>query len=116
MNKLIVVAGVLVLVSAPVLVAQDVMQSGARHLKVLAEDDRVRVLELAPKKGDKTAVHSHPYSVLYVVKGGRIRSTLPDGSTKVSELKSGEVLLRQPVTHSDEALDDLKAVLIEIKR
>ena len=41
--------------------------------------------------------------------------TLPDGSTKISELKTGETLLRPPVTHSDEALDDVDSILIELK-
>jgi quercetin dioxygenase-like cupin family protein len=116
MNRLIALAGTLVLLSSTALLAQDVMQYGASHLKILAEDDRVRVLRFSPKKGDKTPVHSHPYSVLYVLKGGKVKSTLPDGSTKVSQLKSGEVLLRQPVIHMDEALDDVEAILIEIKQ
>jgi hypothetical protein len=42
--------------------------------------------------------------------------TLPDGSTKISELKTGEALIRPPVTHSDEALDDVEAILVEIKQ
>jgi hypothetical protein len=32
------------------------------------------------------------------------------------ELKSGELLLRPPVTYADEALDDLQAILIELKK
>jgi hypothetical protein len=53
--------------------------------------------------------------VVYVLKGGRVKYTLPDGSTKISELKTGETLLRPPVTHSDEALDDVDSILIELK-
>lgn len=51
-----------------------------------------------------------------VDKGGRVKYTFPDGSTKVSELKTGEALLRPPVTHADEALDDVEAILTEIKQ
>ncbi len=64
----------------------------------------------------KTPVHSHPYAVVYVLKGGKVKYTMPDGSTKVSELHTGETLLRPPVTHADEALDDVDAILIEIKK
>lgn len=103
------------LVSASLL-AQDAMQYHLKHLKVLAEDDKVRVLEYSPKKGDKTPMHSHPSSVVYVLKGGRVKYTLPDGTTKISELKTGEALLRPPVTHSDEALDDVDSILIELKK
>src|SRR5580698_1328094 len=104
MNRLIALAGSIALVSSTVILAQDAMQYGVKHLKVLAEDDRVRVLEYSPKKGDKTPMHSHPESVVFVVKGGRVKYTLPDGSTKIAELKAGEALLRPPVTHADEAL------------
>jgi quercetin dioxygenase-like cupin family protein len=61
-------------------------------------------------------MHSHPSSVVYVLKGGRVKYTLPDGSSKISELKAGATLLRPPVTHSDEALDAVDAILIELKK
>jgi hypothetical protein len=41
---------------------------------------------------------------------------MPDGSTRISELHAGEALLRPPVTHADEALDDVDTILIEIKK
>jgi beta-alanine degradation protein BauB len=95
---------------------QDAMQYGVKHLTVLAEDQKVRVLRYAPRKGDKTPIHSHPSAVVYVLKGGRVKYTMSDGTTKISELKTGEALIRPPVTHSDEALDDVETILIEIKR
>ncbi|HEY2685065.1 MAG TPA: hypothetical protein VGI93_16215 [Steroidobacteraceae bacterium] len=116
MNRMIAFAGSLGLLFSSALVGQDAMQYGVKHLKVLAEDDKVRVLEYSPKKGDKTPMHSHPSSVVYVLKGGRVKYTLPDGSSKISELKSGATLLRPPVTHADEALDDVDAILIELKK
>ena len=95
---------------------QDVAQLGVKHIKVLAEDDKVRVLHFTPSKGDKTPVHSHPETVLYVVKGGKIRTTLPDGTSTVTELKAGQTTLRAPVTHSDEALDDIDLIIVELKK
>jgi quercetin dioxygenase-like cupin family protein len=115
MNRGIVLTGAVGLLFSAVLLGQDAMQYGVKHLKVLAEDDKVRVLEYSPKKGDRTPMHSHPSSVVYVLKGGRVKYTLPDGSTKISELKTGEALLRPPVTHADEALDDVDSILIELK-
>ena len=107
-------AALLLLLSASF--AQDVMQFHPRQLKVLAEDDSVRVLRFAPKKGETTPMHSHPKTVVYVVKGGKIRLTLPDGTSSVVELKTGETQLRAPVTHSDEALDDMEVILVEMKK
>jgi quercetin dioxygenase-like cupin family protein len=116
MNRIAALTASLILVAFPAAFGQDAMQYGLKHLTVLAEDQKVRVLRYAPHKGDKTPVHSHPEAVVYVVKGGRVKYTLPDGSTKISELKTGEVLIRPPVTHTDEALDDVEAILIEIKQ
>jgi len=116
MNKAAALTASLLLCACPVVFGQDAMQYGLKHLTVLAEDQKVRVLRYAPKKGDKTPVHSHPASVVYVLKGGRVKYTLPDGSTKVVELKTGDTLLRPPVTHTDEALDDVEAILVELKQ
>jgi quercetin dioxygenase-like cupin family protein len=96
--------------------AQDAMTYGVKHLSVLAEDQKTRVLRYAPHKGDKTPMHSHPATVVYVVKGGRVKYTLPDGSTSITELKTGAALQRPPVTHADEALDDVEAIMVEMKR
>jgi hypothetical protein len=41
---------------------------------------------------------------------------MPDGSTQVAELKTGEALLRPPVTYADEALDNVGAVLVKIEQ
>jgi len=60
-------------------------------------------------------MHSHPSTVVYVIKGGRVRYTFPDGTTTVAELKTGEALIRPPVIHADEALDEVEAILTEIK-
>jgi quercetin dioxygenase-like cupin family protein len=116
MHKLAGLTVSLLLGTCPAVFGQDAMQYGLKHLTVLAEDQKVRVLRYAPKKGDKTPIHSHPSAVVYVVKGGRVKYAMPDGSTKVVELKTGEALLRPPVTHTDEALDDVEAILIELKQ
>lgn len=115
MSKPALLLTALGLLSSGVVSAQDAMQYGLKHLQVLAEDGKVRVLKYAPERGNKTPIHSHPSTVLYVIKGGKIRITMPDGSTSDAELKSGGVLMRPPVTHADEALDDLEVILIELK-
>jgi len=114
MPKGVFVVGILML-ACPAF-GQDVMTYHVKHISVLAEDRDLRVLRYAPKKGDRTPMHSHPASVLYVIKGGRIKTTLPDGTSTTSTLKAGSALLRPPVTHADEALDDVEAILIERKR
>jgi quercetin dioxygenase-like cupin family protein len=95
--------------------AQDVMQQRLPFLKVVADDDKVRVLRYAPAAGDKSAMHSHPEAVVVVLKGGRVRYTLPDGTQKVTELKAGDAMIRPPVTHRDEAIDPVESILVELK-
>ena len=115
MKSLVVLMGSLVLMCSSILFAQDAMRYGVKHLKVLAEDEKARVLKYTPEKGDKTPMHSHPATVVYVLKGGRVKFTMPDGNTRDGELKTGDALLRPPVTHADEAVDDLDVVLVELK-
>jgi quercetin dioxygenase-like cupin family protein len=114
--KLVAIAGTCAVMAPSLAFGQDVMQYGVRHLKVLAEDQKVRVLKYTPLAGEKTPMHSHPATVVYVIKGGRMKVTLPDGTSTVVDLKAGVASLRAPVTHSDEALDDLESVLIELKQ
>src|ERR1700731_2691016 len=116
MNKAAALTVSLLLLSCPTVFGQDAMKYGMKHLTVLAEDQKVRVLRYAPSKGDKTPMHSHPSPVVYVVKGGRVKYTMPDGTRRIAELKTGEALLGPPVTHSDEALDDVESILVEIKQ
>ena len=106
--------GGVVLLAAPAL-AQDVMRFHVKHITVLAEDSNSRVLRYAARAGDKTPMHSHPASVAYVLKGGRLKITGPDGAVTIATLKTGTALLRQPVTHADEALDDVEMILVEMK-
>ena len=116
MKKMIRLLSGLLLLFSSIAFGQDAMQYGLKHLKVLAEDEKVRVLKYTPQKGDKTPVHSHPATVVYVIKGGKVRFTMPDGSVRDAELKTGDTLLRPPVTHIDEALDELEVVLVALKK
>jgi len=116
MGKIAALVALIVFAIAPETLAQDAMKYGVKHLTVLAENQKARVLRYAPKKGDKTPMHSHPSTAVYVIKGGRVKYTMPDGSTSISELKSGTALLRPPVTHADEALDNIEAILVELKQ
>jgi quercetin dioxygenase-like cupin family protein len=115
MKQLAAIAAMTALLVPGLALAQDAMQYHVGHLKVLAEDDKVRVLEWSPKQGDKTPMHSHPATVVYVVKGCKVHYAFPDGSTKDTEIKTGGALLRPPVTHADEALGDCDVILVELK-
>ena len=116
MHKAAAITLSILLCTCPKVFGQDAMQYGLKHLKVLAENDKVRVLHFTPSKGDKTPMHSHPETMLYVIKGGKTRITLPDGSSNIVELEAGQALLRPAVTHADEAIDDIDAIIVELKK
>lgn len=77
------------------------MKYGLRHFRVVAEDDRVRVLDYAPQPGDMAPIHSHSASVVHVLKGGRVRYTMANGTSSVVVLTAGRTMLRPEVTHPD---------------
>ena len=97
--------------------AQDPAVVNARTIKVKFENDRVRVLEAELPPGTKEQVHSHPAYVIYVLTGGKYRNYAADGKTTEGELKTGEVLYRDPLTHAAENIGDttMHMILVELK-
>ena len=116
MKRSILMAAAVFTLSAPVVFSQDALKFGLKSQQLLAENDKVRVIRFAPSPGDKTPMHSHPDYVVYVIKGGKMKYTLPDGTTTISELKAGQVLLKPPVVHADEAIDAVETIIVELKK
>src|SRR5436305_875935 len=83
-----------------------------------AEKHRVRVLEATLPPGVKEQVHSHPAYMIYVLEGGRYRNYASDGKTTEGELKTGDVLYREPLTHAAENIGDttMHMILVELKK
>jgi quercetin dioxygenase-like cupin family protein len=97
--------------------AQDPAVANAKTIKVKFENDKVRVLEAELPPGTKEQVHSHPTYVIYVVEGGKVRNYASDGKTTESELKTGDVLYREPLTHAAENIGTttMHFILVEMK-
>ncbi len=110
------VATSLGLMAAPAF-AQDPAVVNAKTIKVKFENDRVRVMEASLPPGVKEAVHSHPAYVIYVLEGGKYRNYASDGKTTEGELKTGEVLFREPLTHAAENIGTttMHMILVELK-
>lgn len=98
--------------------AQDPAVVNAKTIKVKFENDRVRVMEATLPPGVKEAVHSHPAYVIYVLEGGKYRNYASDGKTTEGELKTGEVLFREPLTHAAENIGTttMHMILVELKK
>lgn len=98
-------------------VMQDAAKVNARYITVKLDNPRVRVFEVTVKPGEKEAVHSHPASVFYVLEGGKVRNHAPDGTVTEAELRAGEVMYRDPLTHWAENIGNttVRLVLVELK-
>jgi quercetin dioxygenase-like cupin family protein len=116
---LIIVVGVLSIAYEPrVAEAQDTLQVNSDSVRLKLENSRVRVLESTLQPGRREQMHSHPPYVIYVIKGGTIRNHFPDGKTVDTELKAGDVIYREPVTHWGENIGttEIYEIMIELKK
>jgi quercetin dioxygenase-like cupin family protein len=97
--------------------AQDPAVVNSKTIKVRFENDRVRVVEAELPPGTKEQVHSHPAYVIYVLAGGKVRNYSADGKITEAELKTGEVLYRDPLTHAAENIGNttMHLILVELK-
>lgn len=116
-RSLIIFAITVALIVAGSAYAQDPAVVNSKTIWVKFENDRVRVLEAILPPGVKEQVHSHPAYAVYVLEGGRYRNYASDGKVTEGELKTGDVLYREPLTHAAENIGDkpLHMILVELK-
>ncbi len=97
--------------------AQDPVPLYPENYKVLAENERVRVVDFRLKRGATEETHSHPAHVAVFLADARIRFTLPDGQTRIREAKAGEVAYSEATSHASENIGDTDAhgILVELK-
>ena len=87
--------------------AQDHAKVDPEHVKVVAENDQVRVLRYSYGPRQKSAQHSHPDKTIDVaLTKGRVRLTNADGTTVVHSVEAGTVNLNPASTHTVENLGD----------
>ena len=97
--------------------AQDPAVVNAKTIRVVLENERLRVLEATLRPGDQEQMHSHPVSVYYVIAGGRVRNHAADGKVTEADLTEGMAVYREPVTHWAENIGTttIRIVLVELK-
>jgi len=86
-------------------------------MKVLLENDCVRVQYHDVAVGETIAMHSHPNYVVYALTPFKARIRLKDGSQRISQRKAGEAYWNPPIAHSVENLGrtPIHNLIIEIK-
>lgn len=93
----------------------DAVQAAGDHYKVIAENDRVRVLEYRGAPGSRTEMHGHPNVIAYAVTDAKARFHNPDGSSMDIELAAGTGMETPPFEHSTENTGDAEAVVVLVE-
>ena len=68
-----------VVISPGAAFVQDPVTVAATHYTVVLDNPSVRVLKANVAPGAKTAMHSHPDSVVIPLGGAKVRFSMPDG-------------------------------------
>lgn len=86
--------------------------------KLLLENDKVRVLDVRLKPGEKSPEHFHPAMLIYAIEDGKVKFTFPDGRSEVVDLEAGDTIYSEAITHAAENVGtkDIRALNIEFKK
>ena len=107
-----------IIFSAVSLNAQDVSKVSSKNYKVVLDNEKVRVIDNQSNPGDKTAWHSHPDMLIYVLEGGTVKATTKDGKSKTTDFKKGQTLWMDAITHETQNIGKTKLhlLLVELKK
>jgi len=98
--------------------AQDIVKVAPKSCKVLLENDQVRVIRVVQKPGEKIKMHSHPAYILYTMTSGKAKFTSADGKSEERDLKAGQAVWSDAVTHASENVGttESRVLVIELKK
>ena len=116
MKQTLLAVGVAVAIAAPAL-AQDAVKVDPKHYKVLAENERVRVLKVSYGAGEKSVMHEHPDVFVVYLTDAKARFTLPDGTAPEVTGKPGEAMAMPATKHQPANIGTaaMEAVVVEVK-
>lgn len=84
---------------------------------VRLDNDRLRVLELRLRPGEKEAMHSHPAYLVIVLRPARMRMTSPEDRVTELDLTAGQVSFSEATAHAGENVGttELHELIVELK-
>ena len=96
---------------------QDALQAASNVTKLIMENDRVRVLDVWFKPGEKATMHTHPDHVMYIFNNGKLKLTSSTGKPQVMDLKAGQTIWMDATSHTVENLGktDVHLLVVELK-
>ena len=86
-------------------------------IKVLTENDRVKIFEVTFAPGAVATWHDHPAHAIYAVTNVKMKEEVKDKPTVVNELKAGQAVWSEAVHHQTTNVGKTASTLIvtEIK-
>ncbi len=97
----------------------DVLKVENNGYNLLMENDKVRVMEVILKPGQKSVMHNHPSDhVVYVKNDANFKLSFPDGKSAVFDLKAGKALWIEAGPHETENVGNTVGhnLVIELKK
>jgi quercetin dioxygenase-like cupin family protein len=97
--------------------AQDAAKVDSKHYTVEFENEHVRVLRIRYGPHEKSIMHRHPAGVAIMLTDSNMKFTFADGKTEERQMKAGQVIEAETVTHLPENPSDqpFEAILVELK-
>jgi quercetin dioxygenase-like cupin family protein len=108
----------LFLFAMPLLLAQDAVKVAPGNLKILHENEYVRVVQDTLAPGEIEAMHTHPASWYYVTLPGTMKVTYANGKTTTWNAKLGEqAWMDAEPAHTSENIGKttMQYVLVEVR-
>ncbi len=94
----------------------DPLQVANNVYRFVMENEKVRVLNVTFKPGDRAIMHHHPDHVVYIVQGGKMKLS-SKGKTDILELKAREALFLNALEHDAENIGQttIELAVVELK-
>jgi len=98
--------------------AQDAVQLAPDRVRVVFENDLLRVLHCKQPGHSKLPMHSHPAYVTVGFTTDDSKYTFPDGKSSGQRTKADDVTYSKGITHAYESLSDTasESVMVELKK
>jgi quercetin dioxygenase-like cupin family protein len=97
----------------------DVLKAAPNVYKLLMENEKVRVLDLHLKPGEKAPMHNHPNDhVVYVTNNAKLKLIFSDGKSSEFDLKAGQTIWMEAGSHSAENIGTSPGhyIVVELKK
>ncbi len=94
--------------------ARHILEVAPKSARVVFENDKVRVIEITMRKGQKIPMHSHNRGLSYSLNEGRLRASREDGRSEVFKVKKGEVSWSDTDGAETHAVENLGGILREL--